>query len=167
MTTTTALPRNDTPPPSALDAWTLPGVDGLKIGEPCPPPHENAPAAGVVTPCGTAGKVSLEYQSYRPLVGEPPCEMRSLDGKPQTFETRACVDGDHAVFSSVCMICRSMSGWSAHARLSELAPDQSRALYARIGYGTTTDAAPTTPAAWRALIEKGEPIERAPTVPTP
>jgi len=164
-TTATALARKDAPPPSRLDSWSLARADAPKLGDPCPPPHENAPAAGVIQPCGAAGRVALEYEPYHQLVGEPPCEMRQLESERQMFETRGCVDGDHLVLSSVCMVCRSSSGWAAHARLSELTADQNKALYGRIGYGKDGQA-PTSPGEWRALVSSAKPIEKPkPTAP--
>jgi hypothetical protein len=159
--TTTTLTRREDAPPSKLDAWSLPNLKGPKLGEPCPARDTDAerPRRGP-EPCGTGGKVSIEYDGYRPLRGGRPCAMHRLgsDERRALYQSSACVDGDHLVLSSDCLVCRTTSGWSAHARLSELTPDQHAQIFERLGYGEGKQG-PSSPAGWKRLVENA-PLER-------
>lgn len=159
-----ALARRDEIPPSRLDAWTLPNAKGPKLGTACTPrpPSQDGEPKDPDT-CGAAGKVALEFLPYRPLRGERPCDMHRL-GKEERrgmYETMGCTDGDHLVLTSDCMVCRTTSGWAAHARLSELTAEQHRFLFQRLGYDPTATG-PTAPAGWRDLVSKA-PLEAKPS----
>lgn len=151
--------RRDEPPPSALDAWHVPGATEL-LGAACEksaPPQ--SPAGQLPVPrCGTKARVAIEQASARsPNLEKLPCTMRSLDdGAPMTpYAKSACVEGDHLIVMSACIMCRIISSTTVHARLSEL--DAEQHAYLRRLVGKDGDS-PATPGEWRALVEKGKPI---------
>lgn len=151
-----AIVRGD--PPSRLDAFVLQRKVGPQIGAVCtraPQPEqatEEAPPP--VDVCGSRQRVALELQGSA-LEGEPPCELVAIDGKAfkGMYSAMGCVDGDHLVLSYVCMMCRRpYAGTAAHARLSELTPEQHGHLRKLMGF---EGDGPATPAAWRELVAKG------------
>lgn len=141
-------------PPSRLDGWTLPHKAGPTLGSVCTAasaqPSAGTPPADV---CGSRQRVALELQGSA-LQGKPPCELRSLEGDMPKgmYIASGCVDGDHLVLNTVCLVCRSMdAGNAAHALLSDLTPSQHDQLRKLVNLKAD---GPTTPAAWRELVTK-------------
>lgn len=114
--------------------------------------------------CGTRGRVSVEY-SQHPLQGDAPCELVSLSHAPKeafTPETAsACVVGDELVATDTCMMCRMPdTGWSIHARISEMTEEQAKDAFTRM---KLQGSVPTDADGWRAAIERGEAPPAPPT----
>lgn len=151
--------RVEEPPPSALGGWQLPGSTE-PLGKPCEraAPEEVRKGRNPVERCGTKGRIAIEVRP-RALVRErPPCAMRSPEATEniQPYSRAACVEGDHIVITSHCVMCRSLDAGSAvHARLSEL--DDEQHAYLRSVFGHAEEK-PATAEAWRALVNKGKPI---------
>ncbi|NUP14403.1 MAG: hypothetical protein HOW73_50885 [Polyangiaceae bacterium] len=147
--TSSALPREEPRLPSKLDGWSLPNKAGPSLGAAC----EDNVISDVpkVQSCGTKGRVSMEAQS-EPLVGKPPCELKRLTTERNAYLVDACLDGDHLVVTSVCIVCRSPSGSSVHALVSELTEGQQKYLQSVMLAGSD---GPKTREDWRALIDKG------------
>lgn len=135
-------------PPGRLDDFHLTTGAGTRMGEPC------APRAGTAKdmapePCGTRGVISLEVAGSTPGA-KPPCELRSLEGSEHSGYARsACVEGDHLLLTSVCVMCRVPDqGVSYHARISELSPEQAAHLAQVAGL----KEAPADAKGWRRLL---------------
>lgn len=155
--------RVEEPPPSALDGWQLPGSTE-PLGKPCEraaTPDEARKGRNPVDRCGLKNRIALEVLP-RALVRErPPCTMRSPESPEQVqpYSRAACVEGDHIVITSACLMCRSLdAGNAVHARLSEL--DAAQHAYLRSVFGAIEGEKPDTPEAWRALVAKGKVVAR-------
>ncbi len=155
-----AVPREGPMPPSKLDGWQLPGST-VALGTTC----ESAavPDKGAPPLCGERGKVSIEWRRSALVRADLPCTLRSLEddeARVLVNARSACIDGDHLVISSHCIVCRSLDAGNAyHARISELGPEQQAYLHQAL---MLTDEKPTTVAGWRALIERGKPLPPRP-----
>lgn len=150
----------DTPPRQAdvpLSGWSPAGRAGPALAAPCPNEASAGMSQAVVVPgapvCGTRARVSLEFagRAMSPADPAPPCQPRSLPDAPENgFARGLCVVGDELVVSTRCYMCRLMdAGEVAHARLSELTPEQSAFLSRLIGASPPPDAS-----GWRALAAR-------------
>lgn len=107
--------------------------------------------------CGTHGRVSIEYSNH-PLHADPPCKLVSLTKTPEgSFApetSSACVVGDEIIATQSCVMCRLPdAGWSVHARISEMTPDQAKDTFARLGLqGSVPDDAD----GWEDAFERGQ-----------
>ena len=177
--TEVAIPAPDSAParsaavaPSApLSGWQPPQYDGPALGEPCvaTEPAPPSQSAGIRPPqepvCGSEGRVSLEIVRHLELGEPPPCEPRVFDqaealGYSRTF----CVTGDELVVSTACFMCRMMNvGEVAHARLSQLTPEQHQLLAKLAGIPKT----PRDANEWRALFARAQSVPSATEVAPP
>ena len=158
--------RSATVAPSApLSGWQPPEYDGPALGEACTPGEPARPSQSAGPPqepvCGSEGRVSLEIVRHSAFGVQkpPPCQPRVLDpaqalGYSRTF----CVVGDELVVSTNCFMCRRMNvGEVAHARLSQLTPEQHQLLAKLAGLPKT----PSDANEWRALSARAQSMSTA------
>lgn len=107
--------------------------------------------------CGTHGRVSIEYSNH-PLHADAPCKLVSLtkteEGSFAPETSSACVVGDEIVATQSCMMCRLPdAGWSVHARISEMTPEQAKDTFTRLALqGSVPDDAE----GWQEAIDRGQ-----------
>lgn len=143
----TAAPRE---PRGVLDSFHLSDEPGARLGDACPPKDTDKPASAVER-CGSRGLVSLETGAAAFVVGQvTPCKLRRIPQKQMgPNESSACVEGDHLLLRSVCVMCRMPDqGLTIHAKISELTAAQ-RAF---IRQSTMLTQVPEDAAGWRALL---------------
>ena len=149
------------PPSAPLSSWKPPFHVGPTLGQPCsamdsPPSYPQAaePAVRADPICGTKNRVSLELVHAAGSFLEAPCKLGALDpAHAQGFERAFCTVGDELVISTTCYMCRMMNvGEVAHARLSELTPEQNQLLAQIAGLPT----APRDANEWRALAGQAQ-----------
>ncbi|MBK6516402.1 MAG: hypothetical protein IPG04_20425 [Polyangiaceae bacterium] len=147
-TASASAPAARRDPPSRLDDFHLTTAPGTLMGQTC------APREGTVKSldpdrCGTRGVIALEVAGSTPGA-KPPCELRALEGSEHSGYARsACVEGDHLLLTSVCVMCRVPDqGVSYHARISELSPEQAAHLAQVAGL----KEAPADAKGWRRLL---------------
>ncbi len=154
----------DEAPASKLDGYQLPGsTDPLgKACERAKPADGQAAGQPQVDRCGTKGRVAMEVRTTALVRERPPCEWVSLEKDNVhligAHSRYGCIDGDHLVVTSHCIVCRSMDAGSAfHVRLGEL--DAAQLAYLRDALGYQKENI-DTPEKWRSLVASGKSVEK-------
>ncbi len=155
--------------PAPPSGWKL--YEKNAIGQPCPPSEPHTYSQGQASlgrrdepVCGTKNRVSMEIvrqAAWGPL--NAPCEPHNLDPASAHGYARAfCTVGDELVVSTACYMCRlSNVGEVAHARLSELTPEQNAMLAELAGLA----AAPRNADEWRELSARAVAVAKQQPVP--